>query len=287
MKRISIIVLTALIALGLAGCGGSAPKTAPAASSTASQVKYVELEEKLDAEEYGIGFRKDDIAFGLEVQKTLDEMIADGTAAIISEKWFGTDVLLKNMPYRKESSAPAADRSLETIKAKGKIILGLDDSYPPMGFRDDKNQIVGFDIDLATEVASRMGLSLELQPIDWAAKELELNAGKIDCIWNGMTITDERLENMFFAKAYIANEQIIYSASNSGITKISDLEGKKVGLQAGSSSVDALEKNPIKDKIGEIVEYPDMITGYTDLKAGRIDAFIIDSVVGRYMISKE
>ena len=293
MKRIITALLAAMLIVSLAACGSKpaapaapASSAAPAAPAAPAEETYVELEEDLGAEEYGVGFRNADIAFGLEVQKLLDEMIADGTAAEISNKWFGTDALMKDVEFKEDTAAPADDKSLETIKANGKFIVGLDDSYPPMGFRDEKNEIVGFDIDLAKEVAKRMGVEVEFQPIDWDSKELELNSGKIDCIWNGMTITDERIANMFFAKPYIANEQIIIVPSSSGITAKAQLEGKVIGLQKGSSSLDALTADPVSEKVKEIVEYPDNVSAYMDLQAGRIDVFVVDSVVGRYVISQ-
>ncbi|KAF5044684.1 Membrane-bound lytic murein transglycosylase F [anaerobic digester metagenome] len=294
MKKILCAALAAAMMLAATACSGAssgvstpASSKAPAASSAApAKETYIELTEDLGAEEYGVGFRNGDIAFGLEVQKYLDEMIADGTAAEISQKWFGTDALFKDKGLLEETEAPAEDKSLETIKANGKIIVGLDDSYPPMGFRDDKNEVVGFDIDLAKEVAKRMGVEVEFQPIDWDSKELELNAGKIDCIWNGMTITPERIANMYFTKPYIANQQIIIVPASSGITAKAQLEGKIVGLQKGSSSLEALTSDPIGEKVKEIVEYPDNVSAYMDLQAGRIDVFVVDSVVGRYVISQ-
>lgn len=294
MKKIICATLAAAMALALTACGGASSSVSTPASSEASAASsaapaketYIELTEDLGAEEYGVGFRNGDIAFGLEVQKYLDEMIADGTAAEISQKWFDTDALFKDKGFLEESEAPADDKSLESIKSKGKFIVGLDDSYPPMGFRDDKNEIVGFDIDLAREVAKRMGVEVEFQPIDWDSKELELNAGKIDCIWNGMTITSERVANMYFTKPYIANQQIIIVPASSGITTKAQLEGKIVGLQKGSSSLEALTSDPIGDKVKEIVEYPDNVSAYMDLQAGRIDVFVVDSVVGRYVIAQ-
>lgn len=279
MKKLICAALAVVMLFSICACGGSKP----AASAPET---YIELTEDLGAEEYGVGFRNDDIAFGLEVQKLLDEMIKDGKAAEISNKWFGKDALLKDKAFLEESTAPAGDTSLDEIKAKGKFIVGLDDSYPPMGFRDEKNEIVGFDIDLAKEVAKRMGVEVEFQPIDWDSKELELNSGKIDCIWNGMTITDERIANMFFAKPYIANQQIIIVPASSGITKKAQLEGKVVGLQKGSSSLEALTGDPVGSKVKEIVEYADNVSAYMDLQAGRIDVFVVDSVVGRYVISQ-
>lgn len=246
--------------------------------------KYVVLEENLGTEDYSIGFRNGDIALGMAVQDILDDMIRDGKYAEISEKWFGEDLSNSEAPYLEEHDIPEGDDSLQKIKDKGTLILGLDDSFPPMGYRDADNQIVGFDIDLATEVANRLGVELVLQPIDWNSKEMELDGGKIDCIWNGLSVTDERLEAMFMPKAYIANTQIIIVPENSDIKAIADLEGKIIGLQEGSSSLDALSANPVKDKVAEIVEYPNNVNVYMDLEAGRIDAFVVDEVVGKYLI---
>ncbi|MCF7942265.1 MAG: transporter substrate-binding domain-containing protein, partial [Spirochaetia bacterium] len=109
------------------------------------------------------------------------------------------------------------DESLKYILDKGTFVLGLDDSFPPMGFRGEDGEITGFDIDLAREVCTRMGVELKLQPIDWDAKILDLNSGDIDVIWNGLTITEDRQEKINFSKPYIANKQIIIVQAASGI----------------------------------------------------------------------
>ena len=275
-KMLGLFMAVLMMGALLTGCGSSKKANA-----------YVVLEEDLGAEQYGIGFRKGDVALGLEVQKQLDAMIQDGKAAEISQKWFGEDIMLKDVDYLKESTAPASDDSLKKIKDKGTFILGLDDSFPPMGFRDENDTVVGFDIDLATEVCKRMGVELVVQPIDWDSKELELETGRIDCIWNGLSITDERLAAMYFAKPYIANKQIIIVPEGSEIKTVADLKGKKVGLQKGSSALDALNANPVSKELGELVELQDNVTVYSELKAGRIDAFVVDEVVGRYLISKD
>lgn len=275
-KVLGLLMAVLMMGALLTGCGSSKKSNA-----------YVVLEEDLGAEQYGIGFRNKDIALGLEVQKQLDAMIQDGKAAAISQKWFGEDIMLKDVDYLEESTAPAGDDSLQKVKDKGTLVLGLDDSFPPMGFRDENDTIVGFDIDLATEVCSRMGVELVVQPIDWDSKELELETGRIDCIWNGMSITDERVEAMYFAKPYIANKQIIIVPSDSEIKTVADLKGKKVGLQKGSSALDALNANPVSQELAELVELADNVTVYSELKSGRIDAFIVDEVVGRYLISKD
>ena len=286
-KKIAASALLLALLLGLAACSSPSGNSSSDTPSAEDPVTYIELDEVLEAELYGIGFRNDDIALGLEVQKHLDDMIADGTAAAISETWFGTDALLKDQTFLEQNEASEEDSSLQAILDKGKLVVGLDDSYPPMGFRDDSNTIVGFDIDLAREVASRMGVEVEFQPIAWSAKEMELDSGAIDCIWNGMTITEERQGTMYFTKPYIANEQIIIVASNSGIASKADLEGKIIGHQAGSSSEDALMKDPVSEKVASVQTYEDNVTAYLDLQAGRIDALVVDSVVGRYMLSQD
>ena len=147
--------------------------------------------------------------------------------------------------------------------------------------------VVGFDIDLATEVAKRMGVELVIQPIDWDSKELELETGRVDCLWNGLSITDERVAAMYFAKPYIANKQIVIVPEGSEIKTVADLKEKRVGLQKGSSALDALNANPVSKELSELVELADNVTVFSELKAGRIDAFVVDEVVGRYLISKD
>ncbi|MDE7169119.1 MAG: amino acid ABC transporter substrate-binding protein [Mucispirillum sp.] len=166
-----------------------------------------------------------------------------------------------------------------------KFIMGLDDSFPPMGFRDEQNNIVGFDVDLAKEAAKRLDMELVLQPIDWASKELELNTGKITCIWNGLSVDPAREAAMTLSKPYLANRMIIITQKDSPINNKNDLEGKTVGLQAGSTAVKALEKDPIADKVNQST-FENNILAITDLNIGRVDAVIMDEVVARYIIAK-
>lgn len=102
-----------------------------------------------------------------------------------------------------------------------------------------------------------------------------------------MTIKPDRVENMFFAKPYIANKQIVIVEENSGIKSIADLKDKIIGLQEGSTSVDALEANPISSQVKEVIKYDDNLKAFSDLKIGRADAFVVDEVVGRYILSKD
>ncbi len=172
-------------------------------------------------------------------------------------------------------------------KSSSNFVLGLDDSFPPLGFRDENNQIVGYDIDLAQEVANRLGKTLVCQPIDWAAKEQELNTGKIDCIWSGFTMTDERKEAMSFTKPYLDNAQVAVVRKDSGLKTLSDLKDLVIGVQAESSAVDAINDNPeFKNSVKKIIEFKENITALNDLGIGQVDAVIMDSVVANYSISQ-
>lgn len=169
----------------------------------------------------------------------------------------------------------------------GKLVIGIDDKFAPMGFRDDNNEIVGFDIDYAKAAAAKMGKEVTFQPIDWSAKESELNSGRIDMIWNGYTITDERKEKVLFTKPYLENSQVVVVLADSALAKLDDLAGKEVGLQSLSSAADALDASPLKAKIANVSEFPDNVLALTDLKSKRLDGVVIDEVVARYYMSKE
>jgi polar amino acid transport system substrate-binding protein len=168
-----------------------------------------------------------------------------------------------------------------------KIIIGIDDKFAPMGFRDENNEIVGFDIDYAKAAIEKMNKEAVFQPIDWSSKESELNSGRIDLIWNGYTITDERKEKVLFTKPYLKNAQVVMTKSDSSIFKMKDLSGKVVGVQSLSSASDALNTNEIASKIKTVTEFKDNVLALSDLKIGRIDAVIIDQLVADYYMTKE
>lgn len=179
------------------------------------------------------------------------------------------------------------DDSLQKIKDKGQLVLGLDDSFPPMGFRDTDNNIVGYDIDLAKEVAERMGVELVITPVDWDYKETELNDGNVDCLWNGMSVDDERKEKMNLSEPYMENRQVVVVLADSGINTLADLAGKSVILQAGSTAVGALDsKEDVKSTLREVTEVPDNVQAMMELGQGTGDAVVMDEVVARYYISK-
>ena len=186
------------------------------------------------------------------------------------------------------SIALAEDNSLQAILDKKTFILGLDDSFPPMGFRDENNEIVGFDIDVAKAVAEKLGVEFIAQPIAWDAKELELNSGNIDCIWNGMSITPERQESMAMTWPYLNNQMIFYVKADSGIATLDDLAGKVVAVQNGSYAEELLNgdyANLAETFEGDILGYDEYLTALMDLQTGGCDAVLVDLVVGEYKVS--
>lgn len=173
---------------------------------------------------------------------------------------------------------------------KDTLVLGFDDTFAPMGFKDENGEVVGFDIDLAKAITEKMGKAIEFQTIDWSMKESELNAGNIDFIWNGYTITDERKEQVAFGTPYLKNRQIIVTLADSAINSKADLAGKVVGAQTGSSAVDAIAADADVQatfKDGKPVTYESNNDVLMDLEAGRIDAAVADEIIVRYYISKK
>jgi len=186
------------------------------------------------------------------------------------------------------NDAPAKAEAPASKPAQvSKVVIGLDDNFPPMGFRDEKNQLVGFDLDLAREATKRLGLEVEFKPIDWSAKEAELHGKRVDVLWNGLTITEERKKHIKFTKPYMANHQIIVVAESSDIQTKADLAGKVVGAQEGSSAVDAIQKEAaVYESFKELKTFGDNVTALMDLSAGRLQAVVLDEVVGRYLADK-
>ena len=187
----------------------------------------------------------------------------------------------------KKAEKKSTGDAVSALKERGVFVLGLDDSFPPLGFRSEDNEIIGYDIDLAKEVAKRLGVDFRAQPIDWDAKEMELETGKIDCIWNGFTITEERKNALSFTEAYLNNDQVLVVRDNSGINKLADADGKIIGIQSGSSAQEAVDDNAkFSSSISKIIMFKDNITALNDLDIGGVDGVVMDSVVANYSIAQ-
>ena len=174
-----------------------------------------------------------------------------------------------------------------TIGDKTTIIIGVDDTFAPMGFRDEAGNLVGFDIDLATELLSRLDYEAQFQVIDWSMKETELNNGNIDLIWNGYTITESRKEKVNFTQPYLDNKQLIVTMADSDIETKADLSGKTIAVQKESSAYDAVMADTATVATiegGEPVQFDTNTDAFMDVEAGRSDAIVVDEVLARYYI---
>lgn len=188
------------------------------------------------------------------------------------------------------TSESKEDTSLTDVQAAGHFTLGLDADFAPMGFTDDNGEIVGFDIDLAKAVGEKMGVDVEVKPIDWDSKDMELSSGKIDVIWNGFSITDERRQEVLFSNPYLSTKQSIVVKKGSDITKKADLAGKKIALQDGSTSEDALKADTATyESVGDdnISRFKENSQVLMEVDSGRADAAVIDEVFVRYYLQKE
>lgn len=166
-----------------------------------------------------------------------------------------------------------------------KIVIGLDDNFAPIGFRDENNQIVGYDIDLAKEACKRAGLEVEFKPIDWASKEAEIKSKRIDAIWNCFTVNEERKQTYGLSEPYMNNSQLVVVPENSDIKTIADLEGKVLAVQddsTGAYIMDGADRAELKNSLKDYRKYPDFAAVYLDMDAGRVDAMIVDAVLARY-----
>ncbi len=164
--------------------------------------------------------------------------------------------------------------------------VGFDAAFPPYGFKNDKGELVGFDLDLAKEVATRKGWKLVLKPIDWDAKDAELDAGTINCIWNGFTING-REDKYTWSEAYVDNSQVVLVKRSSGINTLKDLAGKVVEAQADSSGLAAIKDDSCKElraSLKKLVEVPNFNQAFMELQSGACQAVIIDSGVAMTQI---
>ena len=233
-KRLFSLALASVMALSLAGCGGS-QKAATAAETKAETAQ---------------------------------------TAADTSAK--------------AEDAATEADTKAEAAagSAGGTLIVGFDQDFPPMGFMGDDGEYTGFDLELAQEVAKRLGLEYKAQPIAWDSKDMELEAGNIDCIWNGFTMTG-REDDYTWTEPYMANTQVFVVAKDSGIASQADLAGKIVECQVDSSAEAALKKVPdLTATFKQLLTTADYNSAFMDLEQGAVDAIAMDVIVAGYQIQQ-
>ena len=183
-----------------------------------------------------------------------------------------------------ESTENTETAGWDYIVEKGVLVVGLDDTFAPMGFRDEDNNLVGFDIDLANAVGEELGIEIEFKPIDWNSKEMELSSKKVDCLWNGMSATEERQESMALTNKYLNNKIVIMTLDpDITVDSVEDLQGLTIATQAGSAALSTMQSNESYDTFSaNISEYPTYDECILDMEAGRIDCMVVDQVLGEY-----
>ncbi len=182
------------------------------------------------------------------------------------------------------SASAGEDQSLQKVLDSGKFVLGLDATFKPMGYTDENDEIVGFDIDVAEEVCKRMNVELVKESINWDTKEEDLDAGRIDCIWNGMSVSPARAEAMNLSDAYMKNSMVFCVPADSEAETMADLEGKIIGVQNGSTAQEIL----LSSDIGATISEQPMATNIEALQQmelGIVDAVFLDSIVANYEIA--
>lgn len=187
------------------------------------------------------------------------------------------------------TSAPEKDESWTKVKDAGRFVLGLDAEFPPMGFKNtETGEVIGFDIDVAKEACKRLGVEFVAQPINWDNKQMELDGGNIDCVWNGMSYTEERAKSMLVSKPYMKNEQYLLTLKSSEYKTMESLKGTTLGVQKDSSAESALNKNEaFKSTLGEVVGIENYTSALMELKNNTIQVVAIDEVVARYYLQNE
>lgn len=177
------------------------------------------------------------------------------------------------------------------IQRRGKVTIGLDDSFVPMGFRQKNGKLVGYDIDLARAVFKQYGIKVDFQTIDWSMKETELKNGTIDLLWNGYSINPDRQKKVAFSRPYLKNRQVLVTKKSSHINNLNDMAGKSLGVQNGSTGQSVLDAKPklLKDKIKNksAVLYDTFPDAFIDLNANRIQGILMDQVYADYYVNHQ
>lgn len=165
--------------------------------------------------------------------------------------------------------------------------VGFDAEYPPYGYKDDDGEYVGFDLELAEKVCEMEGWELVKTPIAWDSKDMELDSGAIDCIWNGFTING-REDDYEWSDPYVDNSQVIVVSEKSGIKTLADLKDKVVGVQQASAALTVLteDQKELGDSFKELQQFTDYNVAFTELLSGSLDALAIDIGVAQYQLNK-
>ena len=272
MKKLLALILTLIFAVSmLAACGDNDTQ------QTGAEDTSLVIACELTSEEYGIGFRKgSDLTAA--VNTYIAELTEDGTLPALAEKYELT--LSESAPLEEEE---AILKDIDEIKSKGKMIIGITD-YEPMNYKDENDQWTGFDTEFALAVCEKLGVEAEFVEIDWDNKFFALESKAIDCIWNGMTISDEVLKNTSCSKAYVKNAQVVVMSQDKA-AEYKDAQSMKeltFAVESGSAGAAAAEDSGFED----VVEAGTQTDAFLEVTSGSCDACIIDLTMANAMLKK-
>lgn len=177
----------------------------------------------------------------------------------------------------------------DTSADRDTLIVGFDAEYPPYGYMDEQGEYVGFDLECAQLVCDALGWTLEKKPLNWDSKDMELESGTIDCIWNGFSITPDRKDAYTWSSPYVDNTQVMVVPADAGIKNLDDLAGKNVVVQAASAALEALNGEDcakLKESFASLTENPDYNTAFMNMESGAADAVAIDIGVANYQLEQ-
>lgn len=178
----------------------------------------------------------------------------------------------------------AKESDLAYIQEKGTLIIGYT-VYAPMNYTDDEGNFTGFDTELATAVCEKLGVTPEFQEINWETKVIELDAGTIDCIWNGMTLTEDIMENTACTEAYAKNAQVIVMNKDAEYTGTADLVGASIAYEAGSAGQETIEAEENLSQ-ADLVPMATQADCLPEVKAGSCQAAVLDLTLANAMIGE-
>lgn len=273
MKKILALILAVALVFSFAACTKDGEKDS--ADDAATSYDGLGIAMELTSEEYGIGFRKGSDLTGV-VNDLIDELKADGTLLKLAEKYELT--LAASDPAEEEK---ATIKDLDEIKAKGKLVIGITD-YEPMNYKDSKGEWTGFDTEFALLICEKLGVEAEFVEIEWDSKFIALESKAIDCIWNGMTISEEVLKNTSCSKAYVKNAQVVVMAKDK-ISDYKDADSMKdltFAVESGSAGATAAKDNGLEN----ITEAGTQTDALLEVQSGACDACIIDLTMANAML---
>ncbi len=276
MKKLLALLLALVMVFAFAACGGETDVQTDG-ESDATSYDNLAIAMELTSEEYGIGFRKgSDLT--AEVNALIAQLKEDGTLTALAEKY---ELTLSDAEA--EEAGEATVKDIDYIKANGKMIIGITD-YAPMNYKDEKGAWTGFDTEFAEAVCEKLGVTAEFVEIDWDNKFIALESKAIDCIWNGMTISEDVLKNTSCSVAYVKNAQVVVMDKDKvdDYKTAEDMKDLTFAVEVGSAGLSAAEENGFEN----VVEAAAQTDALLEVQSGSCDACIIDLTMANAMVGK-